>query len=296
MTPTPIPCYRVQFVGDVTIPDGTTYAASQGFVKTWRLRNVGSCAWTSDFDLVFISGNVMGAASAVDTNATVNPGQTADYSVSFVAPSGAGTYQGNWELRSGNGVIFGLGSNGDKPFWVKINVSSTNSGEWSDNHVGEFTYAFCAASWTSGTGSLPCPGASENFTNGAILGRANPKLEGGYKEDETAIITIPSSGDGGTITGTYPAFTVQNGQSFSAMVGCMDESPKCNATLQLNYSVDGGAVQNLGTWTETSDSAFHHINADLNSLVGKSVKFSLKVNNNGDSTDDRIFWIAAMVK
>jgi hypothetical protein len=300
-TNTPIPCYRVQFIADITAADGTIYSQNQGFVKTWRLRNVGSCTWTSDFDLVFISGNAMGANSAVDTNATVAPGNTVDYSIAFTAPGDTGTYTGNWEMRSPNGVIFGLGPNGDKPFWVKIGVQSQTStavstGSWNSDHKGEFVYNVCSASWSSAWGALGCPSSSENFTTGAVFTQANPRLEGGYQENETALVTIPSSGDGGTITGVYPALAVTSGMKFTAMVGCLYNSPKCNATLLLNYSADGGTVQNLGTWTEISDGTFHHISVDVSSLAGKSVQFYLKVNNNGDSTDDRIFWIAAKVQ
>src|SRR5512138_2778546 len=38
-------CDAMQFVADVTIPDGTVMTPNQAFTKTWRVKNVGTCAW-----------------------------------------------------------------------------------------------------------------------------------------------------------------------------------------------------------------------------------------------------------
>jgi hypothetical protein len=46
-TLTPVPCDRAAFVADVTVPDGTNFAPGTTFVKTWRLKNNGSCTWTT---------------------------------------------------------------------------------------------------------------------------------------------------------------------------------------------------------------------------------------------------------
>ena len=39
-------CNWAQFVADVTVPDGTSYAPSTAFKKTWRLKNIGTCIWS----------------------------------------------------------------------------------------------------------------------------------------------------------------------------------------------------------------------------------------------------------
>ena len=36
-----------QFVADVTVPDGARYDPNAAFTKTWRLRNIGTCTWTT---------------------------------------------------------------------------------------------------------------------------------------------------------------------------------------------------------------------------------------------------------
>ncbi|KPL83812.1 hypothetical protein SE15_00740 [Thermanaerothrix daxensis] len=65
--------------------------------------------------------------------------------------------------------------------------------------------------------------------------------------------------------------------------------------FQLNYVADGGAEQNLGSWTQTYDGKWESLDVDLSSLDGKSVQFILKVLNNGNSQDDLAFWLAPRV-
>jgi hypothetical protein len=123
VTPTEAPCDRAAFISDVSVPDGTDYEPGENFVKTWRLRNAGTCTWTSGYDLVFHSGDAMDAPAAVQlTSGTVAPGATVDVSVSLEAPDDEGTYQGFFRIRSSSGVIFGIGDNADVSFWVKIDV------------------------------------------------------------------------------------------------------------------------------------------------------------------------------
>src|SRR6186713_3234052 len=90
-------CYWAQFIADVTIPDGTNFTPGTSFSKTWRLKNIGTCAWNSnDVSLIFDSGEKMGAATSIAIPTTINPGQTVDITVSMTAPSAAGHYFGYW--------------------------------------------------------------------------------------------------------------------------------------------------------------------------------------------------------
>jgi hypothetical protein len=120
-TPIPTPCDAAQFVTDVTIADNASVTANSEFTKTWRLRNSGTCTWTSGYQLVFDHGDRMSAPDAVMlTSGTVPPGSTLDVSVTLKAPAEAGTYQGFFKLRNPSGVLFGIGADGNTAFWVKI--------------------------------------------------------------------------------------------------------------------------------------------------------------------------------
>ena len=124
-TPIPFPtqvCDSGQFISE-TIPDGTSETPGAAFVKTWRLKNIGNCTWTTSYNVVFLNGNAMGAPSAVPLSGNVGPGQQVDIAVNMTAPAAPGNYTGNWSLRNASGVLFGLGSSGG-PFWVKIKVAA----------------------------------------------------------------------------------------------------------------------------------------------------------------------------
>jgi hypothetical protein len=119
-TATPLPCDWAGFVSDVTIPDNTEILVGTKFTKTWRLKNIGTCTWSTSYKLVFMSGDSMDAPATKALSSSVAPGGTVDVSVQLKAPSSAGTYQGNFMLQNASGVNFGLGGSANSTFWVKI--------------------------------------------------------------------------------------------------------------------------------------------------------------------------------
>jgi hypothetical protein len=121
-TPTPLPCNWVEFVKDVTIPDGTKITGGTSFTKTWRLRNAGSCTWTTQYDLAFVKGDQMSAPNYVDMPKAVKPGETIDLSVDMIAPSAPGKYTAYFMLVNQNGVRFGTGSDAKGAFWANIEI------------------------------------------------------------------------------------------------------------------------------------------------------------------------------
>ena len=122
-TPTPQTCSdEMDFVRDVTIPDGTQLQPDEPFVKTWRLRNTGTCTWTVDYKLAFSGGEAMGASQEIPLPFPVTPGSEANLSVNLIAPTTPGEYRSEWKLRNPSGALFGLGDAGDRPFFVEIEV------------------------------------------------------------------------------------------------------------------------------------------------------------------------------
>jgi hypothetical protein len=121
-TPPP-PAYSdyASFISDITVPDGTVVSPGQALHKVWQVRNSGTSTWDAGYQLVFVSGDQMGAPSSVALPHSVAPGQTVDIGVHITAPSTDGTYQGNWRMRNPNGTYFG------DPIWVKIQVGTSSS-------------------------------------------------------------------------------------------------------------------------------------------------------------------------
>ena len=109
---------------DITIPDGTHLNPGEGFSKTWRLVNAGSCSWTNDYAIAWFSGEIFGAVTEQKFGLEIDPGQSIDITVDMTAPMQAGTHQSNWKLRDASGSLFGIGPNGDAPFWVRIEVDA----------------------------------------------------------------------------------------------------------------------------------------------------------------------------
>jgi hypothetical protein len=124
----PIPCDRVDFITDVTIPDNSIIAPGNTFTKTWRLKNSGTCTWTTAYKLVYSSGEQMGGAAATSLPGNVAPGQTIDLSVSMTAPTSTGSHSSYWMLQNGSGGNFGWGIYGDQAFYVIISTGSAATG------------------------------------------------------------------------------------------------------------------------------------------------------------------------
>jgi hypothetical protein len=122
-TPTQIPCNRASFVEDITYPDNTEVPVGSDFTKTWRLKNNGSCTWTSGYSLIFDHGDRMNAPDSIQlTSGTVPPGGRLDLSVNLKAPGTPGTYQAFFKLRAPDNNVFGINTDGQGAFWTKIVV------------------------------------------------------------------------------------------------------------------------------------------------------------------------------
>jgi Ig-like domain from next to BRCA1 gene/SdrD B-like domain len=132
-TSAPAACtYLATFVKDVTIADNSLVAAGSAFVKTWRVRNDGSCTWgPGGFALVFTGGDHLGGPDQVPISSSVAPGQTIDVSVSLVAPGQSGTYTSDWMLTMDGlpadlGPYLGVGT-GNQPLFARIIVGSATA-------------------------------------------------------------------------------------------------------------------------------------------------------------------------
>lgn len=122
VTPQPVPCNRITYVSDVSVPDGSIFLTNQEFTKTWRLQNSGTCTWTTAYTVVFFSGYDFGAPSSFSLNAQVEPGQMIDLSMPMRAPADPGVYRSNWKMRDANNQVFGIDPQASDPFWVTIRV------------------------------------------------------------------------------------------------------------------------------------------------------------------------------
>lgn len=183
-------CDAAAFISDVTYADGSLVARNSTFVKIWRLKNVGTCTWTTAYAIVFFGGDAMSGAAAVALTKNVNPGETYDLPVTLTSPNTDGHYRGYWKLRNASGALFGIGNSADTAFWVDIKVAGPSYIAYS------FVDNYCDASWENNNSNLPCPGVDGSL-DGYAIKLAAPKMENGFTEDEPGLRTVPKDKNNG---------------------------------------------------------------------------------------------------
>ena len=280
-------CDAAQFVADVTVPDGSVFAPGTTFKKTWRLKNIGTCTWTTDYSLVYVSGEKFAGPTSAKLPTSVAPGQTVDVSVDMTAPSTAGKFRGNWQLANATGVKFGIGSTAQGVFWVEVVVSG--GGGTSAGVAYNFADKACDAAWSSAAGALSCPG-TDGDAKGFVLKQSNPKLENGVADTAPGLLVSPQAVYNGYIQAVYPAFRVQAGDRFQATVSCEGGATSCYVAYRLDYQIGNGAIQTFWSFREKFEGQYYRADRDLSSLAGQDVKFILHVNAYGYPTGDRALW------
>lgn len=91
---------------DVNVPDNTPMTPGQDFIKTWKVKNNGSCEWGPGYVLTYAEYEDQMSGQFVALTDVVLPGEEVDVSVQFKAPAEAGTYLSAWQMRNPAGVTF----------------------------------------------------------------------------------------------------------------------------------------------------------------------------------------------
>ncbi|HSO26852.1 MAG TPA: NBR1-Ig-like domain-containing protein, partial [Anaerolineales bacterium] len=210
VSPTASACNQASFVRDITYPDDSFVQPGVAFVKVWRLRNSGSCAWDSSYQVVFSGGDALATAEMFAfTSAPVLPGETVDIQATLQAPSQAGTYRVEFLLRDGEGGTFGLGA-GNRSFWAQVQVTAGAATRL------DFIAQASSAQWASGAGDSSAPlafgGADDNPAGVAQIKDAIV-LENGLTSGKI-LLTHPQRTQNGFISGVFPSYSVAPGDQF----------------------------------------------------------------------------------
>lgn len=214
-----------KLIAHLTIPNGTAFAASTAFTKTWRVQNTGTCTWDTTYSLKFVGGVGGFGPGAIAIPTEVIPGSQIDLSVKLTSPGTAGSHSGIWILHNSRGNAFG------KPLDVSIVVStpfpptvvstpfppigvtslgsraSDYAGNWFNNNVNPITgpaqFRITATSTNSisvqGWGSctpVDCPwGTGTGTVSGTTITVSNFSLQSGPTvQSGTNVLSVPSSG------------------------------------------------------------------------------------------------------
>jgi hypothetical protein len=99
-------CDSLTFVADVNVPDDTNMSPGQDFIKTWRVKNTGSCPWGEGYELVYAEYENEMSGQPQPLTEVVQPGQEVEISVQFTAPDQIGNYLSAWQMENPAGVTF----------------------------------------------------------------------------------------------------------------------------------------------------------------------------------------------
>lgn len=99
-------CDSLEYVADVNIPDNTNMAPGQDFLKTWRVKNTGSCPWGAGYELVYAGYSFEMDGQPQPLTEVVQPGQEVEISVQFTAPDEIGEYLSAWQMQNPAGITF----------------------------------------------------------------------------------------------------------------------------------------------------------------------------------------------
>ncbi|MGB8981624.1 MAG: NBR1-Ig-like domain-containing protein, partial [Anaerolineales bacterium] len=267
-------CDRVQFVSDLTVPDGSAFAPGAGFTKTWRLMNAGTCTWTTGYNLVWSGGDSLGAPVSVRLPADVPPGQMVDVSVNLTAPPTVGHYKALFKISNAAGAQFGIGESAGDPFWADINVVNV------DAVIYDFAANAPYAQWKSGAGILPFPGTSGD-SRGYSYQVNNPHLEDDSFDSAPGLFVVPQSKFNGYIQAMYPEFQIQQGDRLQTLVNCEFGATGCYVTFLIDYILPSGVQKTFWTFKEAYDKRFYRANLDLSPLAGQKVRFVFMLLSSG---------------
>ncbi|GAB4398517.1 MAG: hypothetical protein OHK0052_21630 [Anaerolineales bacterium] len=106
---------NLQFLEDLTIPDGSRVQPGDRLDKRWQVVNTGECNWNAAYSVRLVAGPALGLAE----NQPLYPargGTQAIIRLIFTAPQTAGAYRSAWQAHTPQGEPFG------DPFFIDFIV------------------------------------------------------------------------------------------------------------------------------------------------------------------------------
>jgi hypothetical protein len=152
----------------------------------------------------------------------------------------------------------------------------------------DFVASMCDAQWFTQLGNLPCPGKSTQTDTGYVMRLGG--TEQGLPSNFNVLLAFPPQKTVDTISSKYPAFTVQKGDRFRAVLACRAHS-FCDVDFVLSY-YDTQSVNGVKHWQYLFTQDPIVVDYSLDGLAGKTVQFDLAVRVLGNGLDANAVWIA----
>ena len=107
LTSTPDTCVNnLDYLSDLTIPDGTFVPYGATIDKQWLVQNIGTCHWNAGYSLRYVGGATLGSPQELALYPAKSSAQ-AVLQITFTAPFADGEYASTWQAFDSNGLPFG---------------------------------------------------------------------------------------------------------------------------------------------------------------------------------------------
>jgi len=116
-TPTVSCTDQLQWLYDLSIPDGSQVSPGSVLEKQWQVKNTGTCNWNEKYTLKLTAGIDMGAASP-QLLVPARGGSEAVIQIQFTSPTEQGRYRSAWQAYNPDGQPFG------DPIFIEIVVTA----------------------------------------------------------------------------------------------------------------------------------------------------------------------------
>lgn len=154
--------------------------------------------------------------------------------------------------------------------------------------VFDFVEQMCEAQWSNRGLELPCPGNDTQSSAGYVM-----QLDGKAQDlpsNMNILLTYTPQEKYETISGEYPAFTVQKGDRFRAVLACKEHT-FCDVEFVLNFSNEKGSA-GLTNWKHIFTDEPIVVDYPLDGIAGQTVQFTLAVRTRGNPAEAYAVWIA----
>lgn len=282
-------------LGMVSMGEGSQVFSGEVFHVTWRLRNIGETVWNDQYNLVHIKGNSFGQAEKIPFSFEALPGDIIDVTLVLTAPTERGMYLGEWLIEAPDGSLFGMELDGSEPLPVSVEVTG-NPLTSSFRQIFRMYVDYSTAEWRDQNGPALVSVNGNIGLHGYVTRENYPLFAGALQEDEPTIVMMPPRGEGGYISGKFPAFVIEPSDYLVTRVGCQEPHKFCDVTLKILVQVEGeDDVEVLWERDKEYTGEWILIRRNLTRYAGKAVHFIFVVESKGNNIDDVIGWFVPAI-
>lgn len=103
-------------IRDVTYEDVNRIDPGRTVTKSWRVKNIGTCTWTSAYGLAWTnSAGLVDTERIIPLDLTITPNETQNIEANLVVPEQSGRYRWTWFLVDENREPFSVAISGREP-------------------------------------------------------------------------------------------------------------------------------------------------------------------------------------